>query len=118
VPDRTLRNWLFSLVQEGNLERTGIKKGVRYRLIGSLPGAGSELSVTDSMATTATANTRESTEVFSAAALDILRRVDQPLYTRPPVTYSDEWVASYIPNLTFYLTEAQRNQMRQRGSTP
>jgi Fic family protein len=118
VPERTLRNWLFSLVQEGTLERTGKKKGVRYRLIGSPTNVGSEHSAPDSTATTATADTHESTEVFSAAAVDILRRVDQPLYMRPPVTYSDDWVRSYIPNLTFYLTEAQRNRLRQRGKRP
>ena len=34
VPDRTLRNWLRDLVEEGAIERRGERKGRRYRLVG------------------------------------------------------------------------------------
>jgi DNA-binding transcriptional ArsR family regulator len=44
VPDRTLRNWLKDLVEEGAIESRGERKGRRYRLVerpvGVVPGAG------------------------------------------------------------------------------
>src|SRR6266478_1285988 len=33
VPDRTLRNWLKDLVEEGAIEARGERKGRRYRLV-------------------------------------------------------------------------------------
>ena len=42
-PDRTLRNWLKDLVEEGAIESRGERKGRRYRLVerpaGAVPGA-------------------------------------------------------------------------------
>lgn len=44
VPDRTLRNWLRDLVEEGAVESRGERKGRRYRLVdrplGLVPAAG------------------------------------------------------------------------------
>src|SRR5690606_34031665 len=41
--------------------------------------------------------------------------LEAPLYTRPPVTYSEEWVGSYEPNRSFYLTGAQREALHRQG---
>jgi hypothetical protein len=56
---------------------------------------------------------RSTTQVqpaFSPESEQLLKRIDAPIYTRPPVTYSEEWVASYVPNQSTYLTAEQRAQ--------
>ena len=119
VPDRTLRNWLSGLVREGVVERTGAKKGVRYRRTGlalpdsiraaddRFPGSAVRESATSKLSV-----------IFSAAALEIMQRADRPIYSRPPVTYAYDWVKQYVPNRSFYLTDAQRMRMHQCGKRP
>ncbi|HEY8509789.1 MAG TPA: Fic family protein [Steroidobacteraceae bacterium] len=110
VPERTLRRWLAQLVREGVLDRSGSRKGTRYRWAGPVaPPADS----TKPEVRVAPAEPL----VFSQASLQSLERVRTPLYTRPPVTYAHEWVESYVPNRTFYLTAAQRKQL-QAGKRP
>jgi hypothetical protein len=53
--------------------------------------------------------------VFSPESEQLLKRIDAPLYTRPPVTYSEEWVASYVPNQSTYLTAEQLAQLHAQG---
>jgi hypothetical protein len=56
--------------------------------------------------------------VFTAASLRWLERVDAPIYTRPPVTYSEEWIGSYLPNHTFYLSAPRREKLHLCGKRP
>jgi Fic family protein len=109
VPDRTLRRWLGELVQEGLVERSGSRKGTRYRW---KPTAKDEQRPPAADAGRCTAQIQP---VFSPASEQLLKRIGAPLYTRPPVTYSKEWVASYIPNQSTYLTTEQRAQLHAQG---
>ncbi|TLY77491.1 MAG: hypothetical protein E6K49_07945, partial [Gammaproteobacteria bacterium] len=86
IADRTLRRWLAELVREGVAERTGERKATRYRSRTSEKPA--------SRPTTAATTPR----IFSAANEQLLKRIDAPIYTRPPATYSEAWVDSYVPN--------------------
>src|SRR5262245_59208904 len=112
VSDRTLRRWLSQLVHEGVVERSGIRKGTRYHW---------KEATEQQRPPTATANAephRSATQiqtVFSPGSEQLLRRIDAPLYTRPPVTYSEEWVASYVPNQSTYLTADQRALLHAQG---
>jgi Fic family protein len=121
IADRTLRNWLSSLVREGVLERVGTRKGARYRLTERAstdsPSSATDLQVAEGDAAGSSVDL-DLTAVFSGAALEILKRADQPLYTRRPVTYANEWVSSYVPNQTFYLTDAQRIRLHRSGKRP
>ncbi len=53
--------------------------------------------------------------IFSLESEQLLRRIDSPIYTRVPVTYSEEWVASYVPNQSAYLTDQQRARLHAEG---
>jgi Fic family protein len=113
VPDRTLRRWLGELVHEGVIERSGSRKGTRYRWRlavkedRQLPAAGADADTGRS--------TTQIQPVFSPESEQLLKRIEAPLYTRPPVTYSEEWVAGYVPNQSTYLTTEQRAQLHARG---
>ena len=107
VPDRTLRRWLAELVRDGHIERTGSRKGTRYR------------RATNERPPAAVAGVRESPaqfhQIFSPASQQLLERIDAPIYTRSPVTYSQEWIDSYVPNQSAYLTAQQREQLHAQG---
>ena len=108
VPDRTLRRWLAELVRDGHIERTGSRKGTRYRR-----------ATTNERPPAAVAGVRESPaqfhQIFSPASQQLLERIDAPIYTRSPVTYSQEWIDSYVPNQSAYLTAQQREQLHAQG---
>src|ERR1700730_13829735 len=113
VPDRTLRRWLGELVREGVMERAGSRKGTRYRW----KPTPKEEQRPPAVAADADAgrSTTQIQSVFSPVSEQLLKRIDAPLYTRPPVTYSEEWVASYVPNRSNYLTTEQRAQLHAQG---
>jgi Fic family protein len=111
VPDRTLRRWLGELVQAGVIERAGSRKGTRYRW----KPASKEEQRPSAVAADAGGPTPPIRQVFSPASEQLLKRIDAPIYTRSPATYSEEWVASYVPNQSRYLTAEQRSQLHAQG---
>jgi Fic family protein len=109
VPDRTLRNWLSDLVKEGAIESRGQQKGRRYRLRpGSITGTGVSLIA-------GSAQLAGTHEIFSAESLALIRRIEAPIYTRAPATYRENWLQSYVPNQSAYLTPKQREELAARG---
>jgi Fic family protein len=110
VPDRTLRRWLSELVQEGVIERSGSRKGTRYRWKSTARDEQYPPADVD-----AGLSTKQIQPVFSPESAHLLKRIDAPLYARAPVTYSEEWVASYVPNQSTYLTAEQRAQLHAHG---
>ena len=107
VPERTLRRWLAELVHDGTAERAGERKGTRYRL--RKPAAAADGTSTAAVASTPT---------FTTQSAALIRRIDAPLYTRAPATYSESWIESYIPNKTFYLSSNQRAELQELGKRP
>lgn len=103
VPDRTLRRWLGQLVNEGITERQGERKATRYR---------ARTSEKPPSPPTTEAATQP---IFSPASEQLLRRIDAPIYTRPPATYSEAWVDSYIPNQSAYLSAQQKTELNKLG---
>ena len=103
VPERTLRRWLGELVNEGLAERTGERKVTRYRSVAS-----------DKPPARPTTEAKTPT-IFSPASVKLLKRIEAPLYTRPPTTYSEVWVDSYIPNESAYLSAEQRTELKGLG---
>lgn len=108
VPDRTLRNWLADLVRAGEVEPTGERKGRKYRLQpqGAMAGAATSGN---------TAHGQLTGNIFSAESQLLLRRIEAPIYTRPPATYREEWLAAYVPNESAYLSLAQRETLQTLG---
>ena len=109
VPDRTLRNWLNELVKDGAVEARGERKGRRYRLrLGSMPGIAFG-------AATAFAQITGTHGIFSAGSLALIRRIEAPIYTRPPATYREDWLKSYVPNESTYLSQERRAELTALG---
>jgi hypothetical protein len=52
---------------------------------------------------------------ISSDSLDISAYIDQPLAARKPVGYQQEFLDSYRPNKTFYLSESLRLQLHNMG---
>ncbi len=92
--ERTVRRWLNKLVVEGFVVRTGKKRGTRYSLFISGAKQLVEFNIEKSRA---------------------INFVNQPIYKRNPTTYKLEWLESYQPNETYYLSEYDRTQMYQNG---
>lgn len=101
IPDRTLRRWLGELAKEGRAERSGTLKGTRYRISAAEPRAPAAQPF--------------ASQVFSAGSLALVKRIEAPIYTRPPATYSEDWIDSYIPNQTSYLTAEQLSKLAALG---
>jgi Fic family protein len=109
VPERTLRNWLTSLIEEGAIQFRGERKGRQYRLRpDSNVGTATVLSVHEGRST-------PTLEIFSPESLALIKRVEAPIYTRPPATYREDWLDSYVPNQSAYLTAKQRKELAALG---
>lgn len=113
-PDRTLRRWLGALVLSGALERRGERKGTRYR------GRSGSTSSRDAAEAQIAAPQHPSTPqapqlTFSPASAALVKRITAPIYTRPPATYSEEWLEQYVPNESAYLPEQERSALQALG---
>jgi Fic family protein len=112
VPDRTLRNWLRGLVEEGAIEFRGERKGRRYRLVERpvvvVPAPGT-ITVEGQPPAVAVR------PIFTAESQALIKRVEAPLYTRPPATYREDWLQTYVPNESTYLTPKQREELAALG---
>ena len=109
MPDRTLRNWLTSLVEDGVIESRGERKGRRYRLRPrSVPGAAASSA-------TLTGRGTVIPNIFSPQSLALIQRIEAPIYTRPPATYREDWLESYVPNQSAYLAGTRREQLTALG---
>jgi Fic family protein len=112
VPERTLRNWLRDLVEEGAIEFRGERKGRRYRSVERpafvVPAAGTITAEGQPPAVAVPA-------IFTAENQALIRRVEAPLYTRPPATYREDWLQTYLPNESAYLTPKQREELATLG---
>jgi len=112
VPDRTLRNWLRALVEEGVIESLGERKGRRYRFlelpVGVVPAAGA-IPVEGQLPAVAVQ------QIFTLENQALIKRIEAPLYTRPPATYREEWLQTYVPNERAYLTPQQRENLAALG---
>src|SRR5439155_9723416 len=104
VPDRTLRNWLKDLVEEGAIESRGERKGRRYRFVErrtiAVEGQPPAVAVPP---------------IFTAESQALIKRTEAPLYTRPPATYREDWLQTYVPNESAYLTPKQREELAALG---
>jgi DNA-binding transcriptional ArsR family regulator len=109
VPERTLRNWLRALVDEGVVEFQGDRKGRRYRTL--------DRAIVRTGRITLEGRTPAGSipPLFSAKNQAVIERVEAPLYARAPATYREDWLESYIPNQSAYLTPQAREELEALG---
>jgi hypothetical protein len=105
---RTLQFWLKHLVEAGRLTREGEARATRY----SLPRARQ-----DSVAHAATAPTGADQVVISLSKASETTRMylSQPLAARKPAGYNREFLESYRPNVSFYLSGEERVRLAEIG---
>lgn len=94
--ERSVRRWLAEMIVEGLVVRTGYRRSSKYKITQNV--AAQQIS-----------------SCFSPLSLPAIALVKRPLYERPPVAYSDEWLNEYLPNQIFYIPEKIRNQLYKEG---
>ncbi len=92
VSDRTIRRWLDELIKEGFVEKKGQKKATKYRILAQLPD-----------------------NIFSRESQLIIAKVRAPIQKRLPTAYEPGWIASYVPNKTFYIPKKDRVYLKSQG---
>jgi fido (protein-threonine AMPylation protein) len=102
LSQRTLQRRIERLVVDGQILTDGETRRTTYRLA----DASGESSTTDS------------TPKLSAQGTRLRGLVRRPIGDREPVGYDIEWLRSYTPGTTWYLSKADRAQLRQVGQTP
>jgi hypothetical protein len=108
IPPRTLQFRLRSLVEEGLLVTEGASRAARYRL----PAAGTALA---DLAPNPAETKEEKGPGISKPSERIRRYLRQPLTARKPVGYNREFLDSYRPNKTAYLSPAERARLGKIG---
>jgi DNA-binding Lrp family transcriptional regulator len=109
ISERTLQLRLRRLVDEGRLVREGARKVARYRLPAALDlKAAAEPDGQEKQ-------TRATDLPLSTAGEEIRNYVNRPLAQRKPVGYNREFLGSYWPNATFYLSSAERAHLAEVG---
>lgn len=100
VPIRTLRYRLHYLAEQGRIVTAGQRRGMKY-----FPTS----AAITTMATEAEALS------LSRVAQDIRKNVLRPLISRKIVGYNREFLDSYRPNESAYLSEKERIRLRKTG---
>lgn len=104
---RTAQFWLNKLVSEGRVRAQGEGRARRYISDNKKPlhekAAERDIFPADIP--------------LSTDSTDILAYINQPVAARKPVGYQTDFLASYIPNQTWYLPLVLRQQLHSMGNT-
>lgn len=105
LSERTLKRRLSELVASGKLIRVGIGRGVKY-----VSSAKNIIQEPDKdLDEFAYLN-------ISDESRKVIQYVQQPLIARKPVPYNRNFLDSYIPNETVYLSESIRKHLQKIGT--
>ena len=111
LPPRTLQRRLKRVENDGWITSRGSGKGKRYLPV-TLPGR----ETSQEPQTPVTGSDSGAAGLpLSAAAREIRALITRPLSKRLPVGYDAAFLASYQPNLTFYLPAATRRRLAALG---
>ena len=109
-PRRTLQYRLKSLVDSKRLIMVGTGRWARYREPRMVSAAVQTVAGTPTVSVRA-----EVLPALSTPGAEIREYVRQPLAARRPVGYDRTFLDSYWPNETFYLSQAEREHLREVG---
>lgn len=107
IAPRTLQYRLKYMVDEKRISKEGEGRWAKYRLPASTP----------STPAVAPEKAEEAAMAIplSPASEEIRRYISQPTAARKPVGYKREFLDSYRPNETFYLSEQERGHLAKAG---
>lgn len=103
-PRRTLQSWLKKWVETGHLYTTGTRRNVRYFVVDTN---------TVGSAVEKAASTAEEVFPFSKESLQCLLSVRKPIIQRKPVGFDYDFLNSYRPNVSSYLSNAEQEHLSQ-----
>ena len=113
IPKRTLQYRLRYLVDAGRLVKEGDDRWAKYHLPAAVPA---KTPASAGMPAAAPAAVAEEEAVpLSPASKEIRQYLSQRITGRKPVGYKREFLESYRPDETFYLSQAQRAHLAQVG---
>jgi len=115
VPKRTLQYRLKYLVDAGRLVKEGDDRWAKYRLPEPATKEAAAADEKPAAVPAAAEKTPEEEVPLSPAGKEIRAYVSQSTNARKPVGYNREFLASYRPNETFYLSQEQRAHLAQVG---
>jgi Fic family protein len=114
VPQRTLQYWLKSLVDDGRLTQEGKGPAARYLL----PAVKEEQKETPARQARADEEKPADAAIpLSAESEKIREYLQQPSGVRKAVGYNRQFLDSYRPNTTFYLSSKERAHLAEVGNT-
>lgn len=105
IARRTAQRLISQMVAAGRITARGKARGRRYFPASAQPTAEPTDRFPDFIA-------------LSADSRDILAYLDQPIGARKPVGYQRNFLESYEPNKTWYLTAHLRSRLHKMGRTP
>jgi hypothetical protein len=96
--ERSVRRWLSELIKEGLVEKRGQKRATKYKVIRRSERQREGFS-----------------GCFTGESIQVIENIKRPLYERSPVTYKEEWLKSYQPNITSYIPLPVRKKLHEAG---
>ena len=110
--ERSVRRWLSELEDEGQVAKTGRRRGTRYR---ALTGLSPESPAAGQGGTTNRTLGKPEPIRFSQTAQAAAAYVSQPLFQRAPVAYDVDWLAAYEPNRSTYFPAGRSAELAAEG---
>lgn len=111
IARRTAQRSIASLLERGDIIARGAARSRKYFY------AGVRDDSNGAMSTRSPADSFPAHIPLSADSHDILTYIDQPVIARTPVGYQRDFLDSYRPNETWYLSESLRRQLHKMGKT-
>jgi Fic family protein len=104
VPRRTLQYRLKHLVDAGRVVQEGEGRATKYRVLPNPAVAAAPVPAEG-----------EEAVPLSPASVEVRRYLSQPIAARKPVGYNREFLDSYKPNVSAYLSPAERQRLGAAG---
>lgn len=105
VARRTAQRLISQMISAGQISASGEGRARRYYAVNTISHVPQAAQFPDFIP-------------LSADSRDIVAYIDQAPEARKPVGYQRDFLESYQPNKTWYLSEPLRRQLRQIGQTP
>lgn len=116
---RSLQRRLAAWVRSGAIHAEGVRRGRRYfSTTATKPGVAPVIPATGQPPHPTQDSEAQASVPISIAGGEIRASVRRPIADRPPVGYQREFLESYRPNQTAYLSDALRSHLHELGRTP
>jgi len=106
IGDKTLQRRLASLVESGEIEKTGDRRATKYFLKGQKGAV---------LGTNKEPDRDKAHPIFTEGSLEALGYLNSPPHSRMIVSYNRGFLESYVPNETIYVSREFRKELSNTG---